>query len=763
MTSTGVNVIVGAVLAACLVVEGPVDAATSISKPTGNKKIMESAFENAGKTPGIEIWRVENFKPVPYPKSDYGKFYTGDSYIILHTKQNKRGDLSWNIHFWLGKETTQDEAGAAAILSVQLDDQLGGEPVQYREVQEHESQLFLSNFKNGVRYASGGVSSGFTHVDRDAVEKRLFQIKGKRNIRVKQVDLTIASMNKGDCFILDAGRTIYVYVGKGSKRAERLKAISAANLIRDQDHAGRAKVIVVDEYSNENEVQEFFDALGRGSPNEVPDESAGGDDEDFEQAERKCVSLYKVSDASGKMSVEKKELLQSNLDSNDCFILDTCDANIYVWIGKKCNNREKSEAMAKAENFKSSKDYPSWTRVVRVVDGAEPSVFQQYFSTWRSAGQLHSRLIRSTGEELNSLDVKSGGELPEFMPDNGEGEFEVFRVSSPNLEAVPKDLYGKFFGGEAYIVKYHTKDSFIFYIWEGVNCPEDEKTWAEKQILRLIDKHANHAKFVYIPQGQETRHFMSIFRGKLFTFLGGHVTSFKSMKDRETYIPGNARMYRVRGISHTISRVEEQAPKAFNLESDDVFVVEDGARAWIWLGKGADDVEVDIAKAVVKEIVPKVDTKLVLEGEEPQEFFDAIGGRAVYPKSFDETLTATVESRLFHVLFNTRGKLIMEELVDFEQKDLDEDDIMLLDDSTALYVWVGSGSSDDEKANIVRLIRRYMRRLPGPVPVPVIQQGEEPECFTSQFPCWNPDLWECLTSYSETKERIAAENNEIYD
>lgn len=53
------------------------------------------------------------------------------------------------MHFWLGLDTSQDEAGAAAILTVQLDDMLGGAPVQYREVQEHESAKFSRYYKNG--------------------------------------------------------------------------------------------------------------------------------------------------------------------------------------------------------------------------------------------------------------------------------------------------------------------------------------------------------------------------------------------------------------------------------------------------------------------------------------------------------------------------------------------------------------------------------------------------------------------------------------
>lgn len=177
------------------------------------------------------------------------KLVTVLKYFILQTKEDSKGKKSWDVHFWLGSETSQDEAGSAAIFTVQLDDSLGGEPVQHREVQDHESQLFLSYFKNGLRYEPGGVASGFQHVQTNAAgDKRLFQVKGKKNVRVRQVNLSVSSMNKGDCFILDAGNNIYVYVGKDAKRVEKLKAISAANQIRDQDHGGRAAVQILGKF-----------------------------------------------------------------------------------------------------------------------------------------------------------------------------------------------------------------------------------------------------------------------------------------------------------------------------------------------------------------------------------------------------------------------------------------------------------------------------------------------------------------------------------
>ena len=134
-------------------------------------------FQGAGTKPGLELWRIENMKPVPQPQCN-GNFYTGDSYILLATSHKSATStaLEWHVHFWQGAESSQDEQGAAAIEAQWLDESLGGAPAQHRECQGNESDLFKSYFKStGIAYLQGGVASGFKHVERDSYRTRLLQ------------------------------------------------------------------------------------------------------------------------------------------------------------------------------------------------------------------------------------------------------------------------------------------------------------------------------------------------------------------------------------------------------------------------------------------------------------------------------------------------------------------------------------------------------------------------------------------------------------
>jgi len=738
--------------------------------------VMCPAFEGAGKEPGLLIWRIENFEAVPYPKENYGKFYSGDSYIVLFTKKNNNNSFSWDIHFWLGSNTSQDEAGAAAILSVELDDSLGGAPVQHREVQEHESQLFLSHFKSGIRYLPGGVASGFHHVDPDAVEKRLFQVKGKRNVRVRQVNLDVSAMNKGDCFILDAGTEIFVYIGQKSKRTERLKAISAANQIRDQDHAGRAHVQIIDEYSTEREVSHFFEELGSGSTGEVAEETDGGDDSEFERKQEAVVTLYHVSDASGEMTMQKvgeKPLHQDMLNTADCYILDTVMSGIFVWIGKRCTKAEKVEAMKLAQRFLVTNSYPAWTKIQRIVEGGEPSAFKQYFSGWRESedqiglGRVFTleQIAASMPEpdfdprslhagKLRSL-AKSGGKAFGFMPDDGSGTAEVFRVENFELAPVDPTTYGMFFGGDSYVVKYtyekNGRENYIIYFWQGQASTQDEKAASAIHTVRLDSELGGKAVQVRVTQGHEPRHFLRIFRGKMIVFLGGKASGFRNLQDYDTYDADGTRLFQVRGTCPDDVRAVQVPEVTASLNSDDVFVLETPSATYLWLGQGASDDEKEMAQNAINLVAPDREPVTINEGEEPAEFWSSLGGKGDYNKGYDGQGIPLLVPRLFHCHVSPTGKLRVEEITHFRQEDLDEDDIMVLDSGDEIYVWVGNKSSSEERQLGMKMAEEYLKSDPTDrshelTLIFTVKQGDEPISFTALFPSWDSSLWEVRES-----------------
>ena len=50
----------------------PVEIEQNLRKESAQK---EEAWKNCGKTEGLEIWRIENLKVVPWQKEEYGTFF----------------------------------------------------------------------------------------------------------------------------------------------------------------------------------------------------------------------------------------------------------------------------------------------------------------------------------------------------------------------------------------------------------------------------------------------------------------------------------------------------------------------------------------------------------------------------------------------------------------------------------------------------------------------------------------------------------------
>jgi len=304
----------------------------------------EEAWQGAGQEVGLQIWRIVKFKVTNWPKEDYGEFFNGDSYIILNTYTEEGGDeLLYDVHFWIGKHSSQDEYGTAAYKTVELDTFLDDKPVQHREVEGHESTLFKSYFDKLI-IMNGGADTGFRRVVPEEYGKRLLHFHGdKKKVTIKEVPFSRKSLKSDDVFILDLGLKVYIWVGSTANKDEKFRASQYVQQLKSERN-GKPEVEVFDE-EEVSEDHEFMQAL--------PDD----DVEDEEEAEGdRPKSLHCLSDSSGNMEFtcvgEGDDVQPDKLDSNEVFILDS-DGSVYVWVGKGASIDERRNAMAYAHTYSS--------------------------------------------------------------------------------------------------------------------------------------------------------------------------------------------------------------------------------------------------------------------------------------------------------------------------------------------------------------------------------------------------------------------------
>ncbi|XP_057243065.1 macrophage-capping protein [Malurus melanocephalus] len=342
-----------------------------------------SPFGPDATSPGLHIWRVEKLRPVQVPEATLGVFFSGDAYLVLHNGPEEQPHL----HLWMGRDSSQDERGACALLSTQLSSLLGERPVTHREVQGHESDLFMEYFPHGLTYQEGGVASAFKHTRPSpgsgaGAAPKLYQVKGKRKIRASQRDPTWASFNTGDCFLLDLGQTLFIWCGARSNVLERSRAQELAAAIRDGERGGKARLEIV---ADGEDPPEMIQVLG---PKPTLQEGSPEEDVVADQSNAGAAILYKVSDATGRMDLTQvassSPFSQSLLCPDDCFVLDNgAGGTVYVWKGRKANEQERQAALRVAEEVIARMGHPPHTQVEIMPQGHETPFFKQFFTSWK--------------------------------------------------------------------------------------------------------------------------------------------------------------------------------------------------------------------------------------------------------------------------------------------------------------------------------------------------------------------------------------------
>uniref|UniRef100_A0A8D0A7J5 Scinderin like a n=1 Tax=Sander lucioperca TaxID=283035 RepID=A0A8D0A7J5_SANLU len=706
-------------------------------------------FATAGKKPGLQVWRIEKMDLAPVPTELHGDFFTGDSYIVLHTTSAP----SYNIHSWIGEKASQDEKGAAAIFMMQLDDFLHGAPRQFTEFQNQESVTFMGYFKSGIKYKEGGVASGFAHVVTNEVDvKRLLHVKGRRTIRASEVPFSWSSFNKGDCFIIDLGKAIFHWSGSESNSFERIKTTDLAKDIRDNERRGRGDLHMIEEGSEPETVLAYLQVLGpkpnlpSGSPDDVPTDTK----------KNNVASLYLISDATGSMTTtlvaDKNPFKQNMLSQSDCYILDNGGNNkIFVWKGQKANADERKAAMTSANKFIKDKNYPQNTQVQVMPAGSETTLFKQFFFNWLDKDETtgpskaytigHIAKVVQIPFDSSKLHDNISMAAQHGMVDDGSGKVQIWRVEGGAKVPVDPSTYGQFFGGDCYLVLYSYKaggrEKHIIYTWQGRKCAKDELGASAFLTVDLDNSMDGAATQVRVTQGQEPPHLVSLFKAKpLVVHLGG--TSRKSGESK----PGSTRLFHIRQSSTKATRAVEVEPTASSLNTNDVFVLKSPNSLFLWKGKGATPEEVAAAKYVAG-LLGGTATE-VEETKEPSEsgFWAALGGKKDYQTSI--TLQKTIRPPRLFGCSNKTGRLIAEEVPgEFTQLDLAPDDVMILDTWDQIFVWVGKEANETEKTGSLKIAQDYLNSDPSGrrgIPISTIKQGDEPLSFTGWFHAWDPKI-----------------------
>ncbi|XP_016796181.1 villin-like protein isoform X4 [Pan troglodytes] len=645
---------------------------------------------------GLHIWISENRKMVPVPEGAYGNFFEEHCYVILHVPQSPKATqgASSDLHYWVGKQAGAEAQGAAEAFQQRLHDELGGQTVLHREAQGHESDCFCSYFRPGIIYRKGGLASDLKHVETNLFNiQRLLHIKGRKHVSATEVELSWNSFNKGDIFLLDLGKMMIQWNGPKTNISEKARGLALTYSLRDRERGGRAQIGVVDDEAKAPDLMQIMEAvLGC----RVGSLRAATPSKDINQLQKANVRLYHVYE-KGKdlvvLELATPPLTQDLLQEEDFYILDQGGFKIYVWQGRMSSLQERKAAFSRAVGFIQAKGYPTYTNVEVVNDGAESAAFKQLFRTWSEKRSRNQKLGGRDKSIHVKLDVGKLHTQPKLaaqlrMVDDGSGKVEVWCIQDLHRQPVDPKRHGQLCAGNCYLVLY---------------------TYQRLGRVQYI---------LYLWQGHQA--------------TADEIEALNSNAEELDVMYGG---------------VLVQEHVTMGSEPPHFLAIFQGQ---LVIFQGCNGDQREMARVVVT-VISRKNEEMVLEGQEPPHFWEALGGRAPYPsnKRLPEEVPS-FQPRLFECSSHM-GCLVLAEVVFFSQEDLDKYDIMLLDTWQEIFLWLGEAASEWKEA--VAWGQEYLKTHPAgrspATPIVLVKQGHEPPTFIGWFFTWDPYKWTSHPSHKE--------------
>ncbi|KAM4718305.1 supervillin a isoform 12-T12 [Anableps anableps] len=232
-------------------------------------------------TLAVEVWHILEFDYSRLPRQSIGQFHDGDTYVVkwkymVSTAVGKRqnpeqqktagaGKEKCCYFFWQGRNSTINEKGTSALMTVELDEERGA---QVQVLQGKEPPCFLQCFKGGMI-----VHSGKREEEEESSQNdwRLYCVRGEMEVEghLLEVACHCSSLRSRASMVLLGVSQALIYLWHGCKSQTHTREVARVAANRLKEHCPletglhSSSKVTIRECDEESEPAGFWEALGR--------------------------------------------------------------------------------------------------------------------------------------------------------------------------------------------------------------------------------------------------------------------------------------------------------------------------------------------------------------------------------------------------------------------------------------------------------------------------------------------------------------------
>lgn len=336
-----------------------------------------------------------------------------------------------------------------------------------------------------------------------------------------------------------------------------------------------------------------------------------------------------------------------------------------------------------------------------------------------------SNMANVGSEEDKAVRLKAAQGEPAWEGIGMEPGIKVFRIENFQVVPYPEKSYGEFYSGDSYIVLRTEKDpesgkiSHNIHFWLGKNTTTDEMGTAAYKTVELDDFFGGEPTQHREVQNNESMQFKQMF--KTIRYLDGGVeTGFHHAAEGSF----KSKLLRVRKTNTDGIRVQEVTLARESLNQGDCFILDTGAKIYVWCGEESSAFEKKAANDAAENIENTRDGKANTTTDIDDAFWGEVGGSGdIAPAIAGKDKVADAdpgEGSLFK-LSDTSGSLKTTLVArgDIGPGMLDSSEVMMLDTDVEIFLWIGKDASAGEARNSMATAMAYLKTNNKPTQTPI--------------------------------------------